>query len=576
MARRMPQPQTLRPSVLRRCAAWAVLLVALGAAAPAYAQRIFASGFEPFAPETDAEAARFLTQSTFGTRLTDIQRLRQIGYEAWLDEQFAAPVSRQVPYLDYVVGLGEPLYQNARMEAWFLNAITGPDQLRQRVAYALSQVLVVSDANGPLEIEPRAVSVYYDLLIEGAFGNYRDLLGHITRSPAMGSYLSMRGNRRPDTVLNIRPDENYAREILQLFSIGLVMLNPDGTPVLQGGQPVPSYNQFNIKTFAHVFTGWNFGNCSGFEFCSPGWPNAIGWTMPMQAFASFHHTEPDADPDNQQLLLGVTRPAGGTPNSNLDFALDNIFNHPNVGPFLSRRLIQNLVTSNPSPAYIARMTAVFNNNGQGVRGDLQALVRAILMDPEARSGHLTQPQRFGKVREPLLRQTHLWRAFGAAAANGRYADWNPESHFNQAPNRSPSVFNFYQPDYRRPGELTQLGMYSPELQIVNEVFVTRTANWLYNQAERHYAGNGFNPNPDARTVMMDFSNLWSLATAPAQLVEHLDVLLMSGQMSAHMRGVVVAYIESIPYTGFGDSGGRRRAWEAVHLIVTSPEYQVQK
>jgi hypothetical protein len=564
---RLPRPA--------RLGLW-LLLLGVVLASSATAQTIFRSGFEAFAPESDAEAARFLTQASFGPRLVDMQRLRQIGYERWLDEQLAAPPSRQVPYLDYVVGLGEPLYQNARMEAWFLNAITAPDQLRQRVAYALSQILVVSDANGPLEIEPRGVSVYYDLLIEGAFGNYRDLLGDITRSPAMGSYLSMRGNRRPDTVLNIRPDENFAREILQLFSIGLVMLNPDGTPVLQAGQPVPSYNQFNIKTFAHVFTGWNFGNCSGFDFCGPGWPEAIGWTMPMQPFAAFHHTEPDADPDNQQFLLGATRPSGGTPNGNLDLALDNIFNHPNVGPFLSRRLIQHLVTSNPTPGYIARMTAVFNNNGQGQRGDLGALVRAILMDPEARSGHVSMPLRFGKVREPILRQTHLWRAFGAAAADGRYADWNPESHFNQAPNRSPSVFNFYQPDYRRPGELTQLGLYSPELQIVNEVFVTRTANWFYGQAERRYHGNPFDPSPGPRTVMMDFSNLWSLASSPAQLIDHLDVLLMSGQMSAHMRGVVVDYIDSIPMTGFGDAGGRRRAWEAVHLIMTSPEYQVQK
>lgn len=571
----LSSPQT-RARSHQRLACWLLMLAAMACASPALAQRIFASGFEPFAPEGDAEAARFLSQTSFGPNLDDIVRLRQVGYEAWLDQQFAAPISRQVPYLDYVAGLGEPLYQNARMEAWFRNAITGPDQLRQRVAYALSQVLVVSDANGPLEIEPRAVSVYYDLLIEGAFGNYRTLLGHITRSPAMGSYLSMRGNRRPDTVLNIRPDENFAREILQLFSIGLVMLNADGTPVLQNGQPVPSYTQYNVKTFAHVFTGWNFGNCSGFEYCSPGWPEAIGWTMPMQPFAAFHHTEPDADPDNQQLLLGVVRPSGGTPNSNLDFALDNIFNHPNVGPFLARRLIQHLVTSNPTPAYVARMSAVFDNNGQGVRGDLRALVRAILMDVEARDGHRTLPQRFGKVREPILRQTHLWRAFRAAAANGRYADWNPESHFNQAPNRSPSVFNFYQPDYRRPGELTQLGMYSPELQIVNEVFVTRTANWIYNQAERHYTGSGFIPNPDARTIMMDFSPLWSLATSPAALVDHLDVLLMSGQMSTHMRTVVVAYIGGIPYTSFGDSGGRRRAWEAIHLIMTSPEYQVQK
>ena len=190
----MPQPP--RPSAFRRCAAWGLLLIALSATAPALAQRIFASGFEPFAPESDAEAARFLTQSTFGTRLTDIQRLRQIGYEAWLDEQFAAPASRQVPYLDYVVGLGEPLYQNARMEAWFRNAITGPDQLRQRVAYALSQILVVSDANGPLEIEPRAVSVYYDLLIDGAFGNYRALLGHITDHRIAG--LDLPGMKKDD------------------------------------------------------------------------------------------------------------------------------------------------------------------------------------------------------------------------------------------------------------------------------------------------------------------------------------------------------------------------------------------
>jgi len=296
----------------------------------------------------------------------------------------------------------------------------------------------------------------------------------------------------------------------------------------------------------------------------------------MQPFAEFHHTEPDADPDNNQFLSGVLRPAGGTVNSNLDAALDNIFNHPNVGPFLSRRLIQQLVTSNPRPAYIARMTAVFNNNGQAVRGDLRALTAAILMDPEARIGHLTMPTRFGKVREPILRQTQLWRAFGARAQNNRYADWNPEGHFNQAPNRSPSVFNFYLPDYQRPGELTGLGLYSPELQIVNEVFVTRTANWLFNQAERQYLGTPFNPNPDARAVMMEFNTLWSLANSPAALIDELNLLLMSGQMSAHMRGVVLAYIETIPFAAVNDPGGRQRAWEAVHLVVTSPEYQVQK
>ncbi len=233
-------------------------------------------------------------------------------------------------------------------------------------------------------------------------------------------------------------------------------------------------------------------------------------------------------------------PANQTPQQDLDAALDNLFNHPNVGPFIARQLIQRLVSANPSPAYVERVARVFADNGRGVRGDLLAVVRAILLDAEARAA---PSENSGKLEEPFLRLVQLWRAYGARASSGRYLYPAPEQAFGQAPLRSPSVFNFYQPDYRRPGELTQLGMYSPELQIVNEVFVTRAANWLYNQAERHYTGNGFNPNPDARTVMMDFSNLWSLATSPAQLVDHLDVLLMSGQMSAHMRGVVLTLRE---------------------------------
>ncbi|MEO7917521.1 MAG: DUF1800 family protein, partial [Dokdonella sp.] len=305
-------------------------------------------------------------------------------------------------------------------------------------------------------------------------------------------------------------------------------------------------------------------------------PEAIGWAIPMQPFAEYHHIEPDADPDNNQFLSGVLRPAGGTANSNLDGALDNIFDHPNVGPFLTRRLIQQLVTSNPSPAYIGRVTATFNNNGQGVRGDLQATISAILMDSEARTGQLTQPERFGKVREPILRQTQLWRAFEASAQNSRFADWNPEGNFNQAPNRSPSVFNFYRPDYQRPGELATLDLYSPELQIVNEVFVTRTANWQFNQAERHYLDPPRLTPQDNGSVMLRFDSLWPLASTPAALIDHLDVLLMSGQMSPYMRGVVLNYIGALPYTASNDPGGRRRSWEAVNLIVTSPEYQVQK
>ena len=566
------------PSPLRIGSYALAALLALSTSTGVIAQSVYRNGFEPSVPAfppNDAEAARFLTQATFGPTLADIARLRQLGYRAWLDEQFALPASHQVPYLDMVGAIPEPVYSNARMEAWWLNAVRGEDQLRQRVAYALSQIFVISDASDAIG-GPYPVAYFYDLLIDNAFGNYRDLLEAVTTSPAMGTYLSMLGNRRPDVAANIRPDENYAREILQLFSIGLVQLNPDGTTVMQGGQPVPSYDQFNVKAFAHVFTGWNFGNCDGFEFCYPGYPIAVGWSVPMQPFASFHHTEIDADPDNDLLLDDVLRPPGGTPQQNLDFALDTIAEHPNVGPFIARRLIQNLVTSNPSPAYLARMSAVFANNGQGVRGDLRALVRAILLDIEARNGPTLFPTRFGKVREPLLRQSHYWRAFSADSLDGRLRDWNPEFDFGQAPNRARSVFNFYLPDYQPPGELAQNGVFAPELQIINETLVTRTANWFWNATERQHVGSPFADPGSIYSILVDFGPLQSIATDNGVLLDRLDLLLMNGQMSASMRTILRTHLDQIPYTAPNDSGGRQRVWGAVHLIMTSPDYIVQK
>ncbi|MCB1628171.1 MAG: DUF1800 family protein [Xanthomonadales bacterium] len=547
--------------------------------APLLAQdHIYSDGFEsrPDFPTSDGEAARFLTQASFGPTWAEIQSLRTQGYSAWLDAQMAAPASHIVPYLDFVAAIPEPVFQNARLEAWWLNAVTGPDQLRQRVAYALSQILVVSDLSAALDIQVYSVSHYYDLLIDRAFGNYRTLLGDMTRTPAMGTYLSMIANQAPDVALNIRPDENFAREMLQLFSIGLVMLNPDGTPVLVQGLPVPSYDQFHIKTFAHVYTGWHFAGCTDFLFCGPGAGDGIGWTQPMQTFNAFHHTEPDADPDNHQFLLGMQRPPGGGAASNLELALDNIFAHPNVGPFLARRLIQQLVTSNPSSAYVARVAAVFDDNGTGVRGDLGATVRAILLDGEAREGHLLQPTRFGKLREPLLRQTHLWRAFHAASADGRYRDHNPEANYGQAPNRSPSVFNFYLPDYQPPGELAAAELYAPELQIATETFVTRTANRLVGLSVFDHVGSPFQQNPPPDRVLIDFTDIQPLAVDPAALLDRLDVLLLNGLMSAQMRGVLLPYLSAIPFTAANDNGGRRRTWEAIHLIVTSAEYSVQR
>jgi uncharacterized protein (DUF1800 family) len=547
-------------------------------AAPASAQNfdlLLRNGFDVPAegPANDAEASRFLAQASFGPTLAEIARLRALGYHTWLDQQMSLPTSRIDDYLLQVQAQGDPLFQNARMEGWFKNTVTAPDQLRQRVAYAFSQIFVVSDAGGGIENETRGISRYYDMLAGRAFSNYRSLLEDVTLSPVMGQYLSMRGNRRPDVALNVRPDENYAREILQLFSIGLIKLNIDGTPLLVNNQPVPSYDQFVVKGFAHVFTGWNFGNCSGFEFCGAGFPDAVGWRQPMQAFASFHHVEPDADPDNDRLLDGFVRPAGGTPQANMAIALNNISNHPNVGPFIARRLIQNMVSSNPSPAYIARVAAVFNNNGTAVRGDLAAVVRAILLDAEARSGHLTQPTTFGKLREPLLRLTHYWRAFDARSADGRFQFWNPESPFGQGPNRSPSVFNFFLPDYRRPGEITTLGLYSPEFQITTETFITRAANEFFSFTERQHLGSGFSCS---NCILADFRPFQPLAASPATLVDALNGVLMSGQMSAAMRTTLINYLTTLPNTGSNDPGGRVRTWEAVQLIMTSPEYVVQK
>lgn len=559
----------------RSLAVATVAIVWFGAAS---AQTLFSNGFEPSVPsfpQSDAEAARFLTQATFGPTEADIQHLRSVGYNAWLNEQFALPPSYQVPYLDYVDSLGEPVYHNARMEAWWMHAVQAPDQLRQRIAYALSQIFVISDQSDAIG-GPYAVAYYYDLLIANAFANYRNTLETVTKSPAMGAYLSMLGNRAPDLAQNIRPDENYAREIMQLFSIGLIELNSDGTPILMGPDPVPTYDQFQIKAFAHVFTGWHFGNCTGFDFCFPGYPEAIGWEMPMQPFSEYHHIEVDADPDNDVLLMGVMRPAGGTPESNLDFALDNIFQHPNVGPFIARRLIQNLVTSNPSPEYIERMTAVFDNNGSGVRGDMQALVRAILMDEEARLGHQQDPMVFGKVREPVLRQTHLWRAFSAESEDGRYRNWNPEFAFGQGPMRAPSVFNFFLPDYQPPGEVEQANLFAPEIQIITETFATRTDNSLFWQAAIEHEGSPGEPYFDEGTIILDLAPFMPMASSPANLVDRLNVLLMNGQMSSFMRTTLINYLTNIPFSSGDDTGGRVRTWEAIHLIMTSPEYIVQK
>jgi uncharacterized protein (DUF1800 family) len=535
---------------------------------------IFKASFDEFpeGPFSEGDASRFLTQATFGPTLTEIDRVQRIGYNAWLNEQLALPPEYHLPFLDERDAAGDDIYQSHRQESWFTRAARSNDQLRQRVAYALSQILVVSDRSSAAD-HPFGMAHYYDALVRNAFGNYRTLLNDVTLHPVMGNYLSSLRNRKEDTALNIRPDENYAREIMQLFSIGLVMLNPDGTVQTSGGQPIPTYNQGTIRGFARVFTGWVWSGCpaDAFEWCWPDDMHQIWWRQNMVPFAAYHET------GAKQLLNypGVTLaggllPAGGTANSDLNAALDNIFNHPNVGPFVARRLIQRLVTSNPSAAYVGRVAAKFNNNGSNVRGDLAAVVRAILLDPEARNAN-TAPANSGKLREPVLRLTQLWRALDARSIDNRYREWYYDYYSDQAPLRARTVFNFYLPDYQLPGEVAQLGLYSPEFQITTDTFVTRMSNDLAGRVYWYWRGN---TNLSDEDVTVDLNRDMALANNPQALLDRYELLFMGGNMSNFMRTTLVNRLNQIGAST--TDGQRERVQDALWLIHTAPEFVIER
>ena len=522
-----------------------VALAALAALAVARAE----------AAPTPAEAARFLTQASFGPTTAEISTVASQGYQSWLDNQFSQNASLHRPQLEPPDFAGTAT-QAERQEVWWRYAVTAPDQLRQRVAFALSETMVVSDVNDQLHSQPLLLAEYYDTLTRDAFANYRTLLQNVTLAPAMGVYLSMIRNDKPDAKSGRRPDENYAREIMQLFSIGLWQLNPDGTPRLgAGGNRIPTYSQQTIGNFARVFTGWGWADASQFYATGTSY-------QPMKAFEDHHDT------GAKTLLDGAQVPAGQTAAQDLNSALDNIFNHPNVGPFIARRLIQRLVTSNPSGAYVQRIAAVFNNNGTGVRGDLKAVVSALLLDPEARGAPAGSA---GKLREPLLRLSAVWRAFGAAAANGKYKYDYPERDWGQAALRAPSVFNFFQPDFSAAGAVSAAGLYSPEFQIQTESQSVSMVNAFTRFVRNQSACRGTLPDTDASTIKLDICAAAARATDPANLLDDLNQLLLSGRMSAPMRAALLEYLNSLPA---GD--GTQRARDAIFLISASPEFAVQK
>ena len=594
-------------------------------------------------PFNDADAARFLTQATFGPTDADIAHLRAVGYQAWLNEQFAAAPTLHMNYMNWVGNtLGEQLGQDTRTEAWFLGALGGPDpannvvihsdQLRQRVAFALSEILVVSDQNATLSQFPLGLTYYYDILVNGAFGNYRTLLQNVTLSPAMGVYLNMMGNRRADSAQNIHPDENYAREINQLFSIGLVMLNADGTPQLSGGQPIPTYSQDTISAFAHVLTGWNWADCDSggyddFPYCGPDYDTAANFLQPMVPYdqaghpqagdPSYHDngTGPD-DLHNKHLLAypgavnGGVLADGGTATSDLTFALDNIYNHPNVGPFISKQLIQRLVTSNPSPAYVQRVATVFNAN-RSSPNQLRAVVQAILLDPEARYGQWLNADGFGKLREPLLALTHFWRGMDARHRCGTDSPANPVrrlanqpyryagyatawgtadtqygSGVAQAPLDAFSVFNFFKPSYLPPGEMTTRGLLGPEFQLQTDSIIANTVNGVGSRAFAYDVADACDPGDDTGEVKVNHAKDLALAgsgsggpgDSAARLVDAYNKRFLAGQMSPFMRQTLLNYLNPINST-WTDGVADWRLWRiqtALYLILNSPEFMVQK
>ena len=559
---------------------------------------LFANSFDvpPDAPASDAEAARFLTQATFGPTVASIARLRAIGYGEWMNEQLGAPTTLARPFVQQVVAArtaaAQNVNQNQRVDRWLWTAAYANDQLRQRMAWALSQIFVVSDQTSSISNDVIPMAEYADLLARDAFVSYRTLLGDVTYSPTMGKYLSHFRNQKPST--SRQPDENYAREVMQLFSVGLIQRNLDFSPVLDAGNPIPTYDQTVVTHTAKVFTGFTYSDAptNPANFYS-GAITAAGSYNPMACWGTelFPTTSgnmrhdisgDDGTVDMPKTVLGgLTLPANQTCAQDVGGELDIIAGHVNVAPFISRQLIQRFVTSNPSPAYIERVANVFEDNGapEHERGDLGAVVRAVLLDPDARTP--SADPAYGKLREPLLRLTAMWRAWDAQPpAPNAYGEvvMSAGNSFlsttGQRPLGSPTVFNFYEPDYQQPGTFADNNLYSPELQITNESTTYSTGNIFYNYTRKAYVG--MNLAPDNQTLptdrpLLNLSALTVNVADPGAMVDTANARMLYGSMSPNMRTILVNTVQYM-----SGASAQEKAWSIVYLVSLSPEFAAQR
>jgi len=551
-------------------------------------------------PATRDEASRFLAQASFGPVDADIDRVMSVGYAAWIDEQLALPAtSHRLKWeaADAAIKAATPTAsagQDQVFESFWKQAVTGPDQLRQRVAYALSQIFVISMADGTVAETPRAVAAWLDMLGEQGLGTYRELLETVSRHPMMGVYLTSLRNQKADLRTGRVPDENYAREVMQLFSVGLVELNDDGSARAgangaTGAKGIDTYTPADISGLAKVFTGWSWA--------CPEWPNNNCFTSGSQAgvsdpdrsfkamlgYPQYHSTE-------AKTFLGTTIAVQTTsdPSASLKAALDKLAGHPNVGPFIGRQLIQRLVTSNPSPDYVRAVSQAFADNGRGVRGDMKTVVKAVLMHPEARRMNDTS----GKLREPVLRLAAYLRAFPHKSDTGNWRVGNtdnPATSLGQTPLRAPSVFNFYRPGYVAPGTAAATaGLVAPEMQISHE---TSVAAWV--NAMRDNVGSGvgqFNGTVagvvlNRRDIQPDFTAELALAADATALVERAASKLTYGSAGAALKAEIATAVATIAIPVLNTSGSnqasidsakRNRVNAALLLVLASPEFQVVK
>lgn len=544
-------------------------------------------GYATTALTSDAEAARFLLQAQFSASNAEIASVRALGYQGWLSQQFSAAAG--VSGTDWLNSRG---YNKSDVHEYYDESdhgdymiwqqlMTRPDAVRQRLALALSEYFVVSLNGLNFDWTVHGLAGYWDLLGAHAFGNFRQLLEAITLNPAMGYFLSTKGNQKEDST-GRQPDENYAREVMQLFTIGLYQLNPDGTEKRDAsGNKIETYTLSDVTNLARVFTGYDFDNSlPPIMVNSRALLNPEFARRPMKYNATRHSTLAAS-------FLGTTIAANTDGTLALRSALDTLFKHPNVGPFFARQMIQRLVTSQPSPAYVARVAAAFNNNGAGVRGDLRTVWNAILLDDEARGpAGLTQPG-FGKLREPMLRLAQWGRTFGAKSA---YGSWKIDdlsdagTQLGQSPLRSPSVFNFFRPGYVPPGTaLAASGTPAPEFQLVSESTVAGYLNFMTETIRGGLWADGPNvPYGDSNAtdgydIKASYSAELAIVIDATALVNRLNLLLCAGQLSAATRTLFINALNATRITATSSSGRKLdRIASAVLLVMASAEYLIQK